>query len=407
MANDQLKYSPLPSKLHPNSPSHFSQIFRFLFLLIGFSIGMAIGLNLNSFSSFNIFSFPSSPSTLLFLKPQQPPSSPPPSQLPSPLLPPVPLPSPEFFDPNVEPPLMHRMTDDEVFWRASMVPLIKEFPYERVPKVAFMFLIKGPLPLAPLWEMFFKGHERLFSIYVHTHPSYNVSSSLPPGSVFHGRRIPSQPVQWGRPSMIDAERRLLANALLDFSNERFILLSETCIPLYNFTTVYNYLLNSEHTFVSSYDDPRKIGRGRYNPQMFPTVSIADWRKGSQWFEVDRTVAGEIISDKTYYPVFRNHCGPPCYMDEHYIPTLVNIVLPDRNSNRTVTWVDWSKNGPHPGRFGRREISVELLSKVRFGFNCTYNGNDTVSLCFLFARKFMPDSLQPLLKIWPSLLEGLV
>ncbi|XP_038894509.1 glycosyltransferase BC10-like [Benincasa hispida] len=404
MANDQLKHS----------PSQFSQIFHFLFLLIGFSFGMAISLNLKSFSSFNIhlpnFSLPSSQSsTLVSIKQQQqqPPasSSPPPLQLPSPS---VELDMNEFLEANVEPPLMHSMRDDEVFWRASMVPMIKEFPYERVPKIAFMFLIKGALPLAPLWEMFFKGHEGLFSIYVHTHPLYNVSSSLPPNSVFYGRRIPSQAVQWGRPSMIDAERRLLANALLDFSNERFILLSETCIPLYNFTTIYNYLVNAQHTFVSSYDDPRKIGRGRYNPKMFPIVSIANWRKGSQWFEVDRTVAVEIISDKTYYPIFRDHCGPPCYMDEHYIPTLVNIVMPDRNSNRTVTWVDWSKNGPHPGRFGRREVSVELLNRVRFGFNCTYNnGNDTVSLCFLFARKFMPDSLQPLLKIWPSLLEGLV
>lgn len=190
MANE-LKHSPLPSKL-PNSPSHFSQIFHFLFLLIGFSFGIAISLNLKSFSSFGFqlpnFSLQSSPPTL-----QQPPSSPPPTPLSSP---PVPPPSPSddglVFDPNVEPPLMHRMTDDEVFWRASMVPRIKEFPYERVPKVAFMFLIKGSLPLGPLWEMFFKGNEGLFSIYVHTHPLYNVSSSLPPNSVFYGRRIPSQ-----------------------------------------------------------------------------------------------------------------------------------------------------------------------------------------------------------------------
>ncbi|KAJ4709904.1 Core-2/I-branching beta-1,6-N-acetylglucosaminyltransferase family protein [Melia azedarach] len=103
---------------------------------------------------------------------------------------------------------------------------------------------------------------------------------------------------------------LLANALLDFSNERFVLLSETCIPLFNFTTIYNHLINSYHSFQGSFDDPRPMGRGRYNKRMFPTVSLSDWRKGSQWFEVHRKIALEVISDVTYYPVFKDHCRPP-------------------------------------------------------------------------------------------------
>lgn len=86
--------------------------------------------------------------------------------------------------------LTHRMSDNELFWRASMVPKKEQYPYKRVPKVAFMFLTRGPLPLLPLWERFFKGHEKLFSIYVHAIPGYklNVSST----SAFYGREIPSQ-----------------------------------------------------------------------------------------------------------------------------------------------------------------------------------------------------------------------
>ncbi|KAJ9174026.1 hypothetical protein P3X46_017100 [Hevea brasiliensis] len=197
--------------------------------------------------------------------------------------------------------------------------------------------------------------------------------------------------------MIDAERRLLANALLDISNERFVLVSETCIPLFNFSTIYNYLINARNSFVGSYDDPRKVGRGRYNPKMSPRINISNWRKGSQWFEVNRRLAIEIVSDTKYYPVFRQHCSPPCYMDEHYIPTLVNVVCPQENTNRSVTWVDWSKSGPHPGKFAKQAISVGFLDRIRFGRNCSYNGN-TSSICFLFARKFLPNTLQLLLQI---------
>jgi hypothetical protein len=213
-----------------------------------------------------------------------------------------------------------------------------------------------------------------------------------------------QVVEWGRPTMIDAERRLIANALLDSSNERFVLLSETCIPLFNFTTTYNYLIEAKQSFVGSYDDPRKTGRGRYNPQMSPTISLANWRKGSQWFEVSRKVAIDIISDSKYYPLFSKFCSPPCYMDEHYIPTLVNILCPQENSNRSITWVDWSKSGPHPGKFVRQAVSVEFLNQIRFGNRCRYNGNIVSSICFLFGRKFMPNTLQPLLQIAPVLMD---
>jgi hypothetical protein len=61
-----------------------------------------------------------------------------------------------------------------------------------VPKVAFMFLAgHGVLPLAPLWERFFRGgHEDHFSIYVHAPPgvAINVSEDSP----LYGRQIPSQ-----------------------------------------------------------------------------------------------------------------------------------------------------------------------------------------------------------------------
>lgn len=96
------------------------------------------------------------------------------------------------IDNFIRPPskLMHNMTDTELLRRASFVPQIKDYPFKRVPKIAFMFLTKGPLPLAPLWDRFFKGHEELYSIYVHALPSY--TAGYPPSSPFYGRQIPSE-----------------------------------------------------------------------------------------------------------------------------------------------------------------------------------------------------------------------
>eukprot|EP00252_Welwitschia_mirabilis_P011014 TRINITY_DN24789_c0_g1_i1.p1 TRINITY_DN24789_c0_g1~~TRINITY_DN24789_c0_g1_i1.p1 ORF type:complete len:394 (-),score=24.10 TRINITY_DN24789_c0_g1_i1:327-1508(-) len=290
---------------------------------------------------------------------------------------------------------MHNMSDSELLWRASLVPERKEYPFRRVPKIAFLFLTRGPLPLIPLWEKFFKGHEGFYSVYIHALPSFTLR--VPSSSPFYRRQIPSKAVHWGEPDMCDAERRLLANALLDFANERFVLLSESCIPVFDFNTVYDYLMKSNHSFVSSFDDPSGTGRGRYRKAMAPVVTLSQWRKGSQWFEMNRYLTVKIISDNTFYPVFRQHCTPSCYVDEHYIPTFVTAKHAQLNSNRSVTWVDWSRGGSHPATFGKRDITKHFLKRIRYGNHCTYNSKNT-SLCYLFARKFSASAVAPLLNM---------
>ncbi|XP_077253246.1 glycosyltransferase BC10-like isoform X1 [Tasmannia lanceolata] len=305
-------------------------------------------------------------------------------------------PSPPSFVPHGSY-VHHQMDDEELLWRASMVPRIPEFPYHRIPKVAFMFLTKGSLPLVPLWEEFFKGNQGFYSVYVHSHPSFN--EPVPDTSVFHGRRIPSKVVQWGYFSMIEAERRLLANALLDFSNQHFVLLSESCIPLFNFSTIYAYITNSTVNFVHAFEEPR---HNRYNIHMKPQINLYQWRKGSQWFEIDRDLALEIISDHQLFPVFKKFCNSSCYVDEHYIPTFVSMRFGERNSNRSLTWVDWSKRRAHPGKFGRGDVTIEVLERMRNGSECKYNGRIT-RVCFLFARKFLPDSLDMLMRFAPKVM----
>ncbi|KAL8153393.1 hypothetical protein V2J09_011153 [Rumex salicifolius] len=291
--------------------------------------------------------------------------------------------------------LRHTMNDSELLWRASFSTKIKDYPYNRVRKIAFMFLTRGPLPLAPLWERFFMGNHGLYSVYVHSLPGYR--PDFPRSSVFYDRQILSQMVVWGEMSMCDAERRLLANALLDMSNEYFVLLSESCIPLRNFTTTHDYLERSRYSFMCSYDERGPYGRGRYNPKMQPKVTLEQWRKGSQWFEVNRELAVRIVEDTSYYPKFKMFCQPACYVDEHYFPTMLTIEAPYLLANRSLTYTDWSRGGPHPATFGRGDVSEDLFRKILKRQICKFN-HQPVTLCFLFARKFAPSALEPLLDI---------
>ena len=178
MANELQKSSSLAK--HLNSNLHLN-LLRFLFFLIGLSIGVIISVYFKSLSVNLRATFLWHNTSLTF--PISPPKPP--------LL--QTLPHVSSIGDSVstrQEPLLHRMDDYELFWRASMAPRRSKFPGEHVPKIAFMFLTKGSIPLAPLWERFFKGHQELYTIYVHTHPSYNWLVSE--DSVFYGRRIPSK-----------------------------------------------------------------------------------------------------------------------------------------------------------------------------------------------------------------------
>ncbi|KAL8151897.1 hypothetical protein V2J09_021705 [Rumex salicifolius] len=373
----EMKYYQSPSFKPYTALNHFT---RFLFFFVGFSLGLIVGFNYDvSFITNNIPSSIFSP-LLQF-------SIPPPSLSPSS------PPSSIAFSSSAAPSLLVIRASKE-----SETMNVKSNDYKE--KVAFMFMVKGPIPLGPLWEKFFEGHNGYYSIYVHALPSYETPFSN--DSVFYGRNIPSQEVKWGTMSMVDAERRLLANALLDPSNQRFVLLSESCIPLFNFPTVHNYLFKTNLSFLGCQDILGRDGRGRYNRTMAPDVTLTQFRKGPQWFEAHRDLALKIVQEHRLYDVFNRHCKKPCFSDEHYLPTMTNVLYPEMVHNRSLTWVDWSRGGPHPSRYGFGDINVGFLNRVKFGSNCTYNGEAT-NVCFLFARKFLPTALEPLLRIAPSIL----
>ncbi|KAF5728905.1 hypothetical protein HS088_TW21G01059 [Tripterygium wilfordii] len=147
-------------------------------------------------------------------------------------------------------------------------------------KVAFLFLIRHELPLDFVWGSFFENADVAnFSIYVHSTPGFLFDESTTRSHFFYGRQLKNSiQVAWGESSMIKAEKLLLAAALEDPANQRFVLLSDSCVPLYNFSYIHNYLMDSPRSLVDSFLDANE---GRYNPKMAPAIPKNKWRKGSQ------------------------------------------------------------------------------------------------------------------------------
>lgn len=287
-------------------------------------------------------------------------------------------------------------------------------------KIAFLFLTNSDLHFAPLWDHFFKSapNPNLFNIYVHADPSINVTRPGP-GSVFHDRFIAAKRTYRASATLISATRRLLATAIIDDpANTFFAVLSQYCVPLHSFRYVYNSLVTSRSFDLTSKAESdaelTRLGvRGRYKSfveilsksrnlwkrytargrfAMMPEVKFEQFRVGSQFFVLTRRHALVVVKDRTLWRKFRTPCyrEDECYPEEHYFPTLLSMSDPNGCTHYTLTRVNWTgTTSGHPYTYGPAEISPELIYRLR---------ESNYSESYLFARKFSPDCLRPLMNI---------
>ncbi|KAI4380571.1 hypothetical protein MLD38_006748 [Melastoma candidum] len=315
------------------------------------------------------------------------------------------------------PPSVREYSDEEVASRVVIKDILSIPPTQsKNPKIAFMFLSTGSLPFEKLWDKFFQGHEGRFAVYVHASKEKPVHVSR----YFINRDIRSEQVIWGKISMVDAERRLLAFALKDPDNQHFVLLSDSCVPLHTFDYVYDYLMHTNISFIDCFSDPGPHGNGRYSERMLPEVEKKDFRKGAQWFTMKRQHALIVLADNLYYSKFRDYCKPGldgrnCIADEHYLPTFFSMIDPDGIATWSVTHVDWSERKWHPKSYRAEDVTYELLKNITsidISVHVTSDDKHEEQIrpclwngvrrpCYLFARKFYPETLDNLLHLFSN------
>ncbi|XP_022993729.1 uncharacterized protein LOC111489641 isoform X2 [Cucurbita maxima] len=209
------------------------------------------------------------------------------------------------------------------------------------PKIAFLFIARNRLPLDIVWDAFFQEGENKFSIFVHSRPGFLFNKATTRSIYFLNRQVnDSIQVDWGKASMVEAERILLRHALTDTSNQRFIFLSDSCIPLYNFNYTYDYVMSTSTSFVDSFADTKE---GRYNPKMDPVIPVQNWRKGSQWVVLTRKHAKVVVKDITVFPMFEQHCKAShlvefFYIGSHYQSFGVIVHFPRMDPRNTIVFL---------------------------------------------------------------------
>ncbi|KAF5764898.1 putative beta-N-acetylhexosaminidase [Helianthus annuus] len=95
-------------------------------------------------------------------------------------------------------------------------------------------------------------------------------------------------------------------------------------------------------------------------------------------------------------------GRNCYADEHYLPTFFYMLDPYGIANWSVRHVDWSEGKWHPKSYHEQDFSYQLIkniTKKTMVMPCMWNGINRP--CYLFARKFKPDTLHRMIDLFTN------
>eukprot|EP00884_Botryococcus_braunii_P000016 jgi/Botrbrau1/10014/Bobra.0012s0101.1 len=166
-------------------------------------------------------------------------------------------------------------------------PLLdKVSPACRAPDLVEIQTATGPEVLAAQY---------LYNMYLHT-PMDN--AGFGEDSIFYGREIPTHIfTRWADHSMMEAVRLMVRAALAEPLNQRFVLLSETCLPLYPATVIYQQLMHEDRSRIdacagnTSETVQLESHGGRWTWRMEEAGVTRDkWRKHGQWFALLRSHA---------------------------------------------------------------------------------------------------------------------
>jgi Core-2/I-Branching enzyme len=231
-------------------------------------------------------------------------------------------------------------------------------------RLAFLFLTIDNLNQYHLWERFFaEADPQSYSIYVHPKHSDRVTQPLLLRNLI-ARRISTS---WGHISVVRALNLMLEDAFRNQENTKFLYCSESCIPLYDFSYIYNLILSDEKGFLHHY--PAKQRRHRHLKDRTYIPKHRFLKMCAQGWVFNRELV-QVILRNDHTDIFENMSVP----EENYYINLFQHV--DLDLNRLLHWQrlsfsNWwegSAGGGHPKLYEEiTEAEVNVLRELGFLF----------------------------------------
>lgn len=254
-------------------------------------------------------------------------------------------------------------------------------------KIAFLFLVYDDINYDQLWQKFFsKSDQSKHSIYVHSKKTHTLSDFFT-----SKRTIENTETKWADISLVKAQNILLQEALKDEDNQRFVFVSDSCIPVKSFEYVYQRICSNKKSLFNH----RKLEYPQRYTALKSIIGSKFVMKASQWCILNRKHAQQIINevDERWYDIFSKVFAP----DEIAYITTLNLILNnlkdevefDENKCYSTTFTNWGMDPD--GISPEYKYEQPEINRVK-----TYNQIieneilDIIKSKSFFARKFTKD-----------------
>ena len=216
------------------------------------------------------------------------------------------------------------------------------------PKIAFLFLTYNNLKRPDIWNKFFgidnnnndsnkSKYSNKYTIYTHAKESDKVTDIL-----LKDKHIPEHiETCWGCPNLVEANILMMKEALKDPMNKKFILVSDSCIPIVSFNKFYNEIMKDDKNRINIHynNNPE-----RYDNIIDPDFSKNEFTKHSgSGLVINHTGAKILVSKLEKYKKNWSNVFVP---DEHYIGNTLRVFDPkfkDTLCLDKTTFDIWSKD----------------------------------------------------------------
>lgn len=207
---------------------------------------------------------------------------------------------------------------------------------KRKKKVAFLFLVRRTLNQPKVWQEFFAGSMGTSHTNVYCHPKDPNDVDVP----LLQEAVISENIAtaWGDVSVTRAILALLKAALSNSDNAKFVLCSESCVPLRPFKEIHAEITShnkSYFDFMALSDYIHRFGDLRMD------IPLCNFKKHATWWILDRKHAQICVAkQKHYLPAFKKVMVP----DEHYFATVLwNESKQSEVICKQTTFVNWDAN----------------------------------------------------------------
>ena len=210
-------------------------------------------------------------------------------------------------------------------------------------KIAFLFLTYNNLKRPDVWNKFLdtqsgnpSKYANKFTIYLHAKEHNNVTDLL-----LQGKHIPENiETCWGCFGTVEANILMLKAALKDPLNKKFILVSESCIPIVSFDKLYKEMIKDDKSIINIFFNQIQ----RYDQIINPEFSKDKFTKSAaQGLVFNRNHAELLVNSLVQY---KNDWKNMECVDEHYFCNILrelDLKFELNNKNNKFTFDVWDKD----------------------------------------------------------------